>query len=259
MLAVDSCPNEPENINQWEDTDGCPDTVPDTDGDGLNDLVDACINEPEDVDSFEDENGCPDVDNDNDGVMDAQDQCPLVAGVIQNTGCPQKDSDNDGVPDHLDNCPNEAGSVENSGCTVKQVVKLVDGKLELLDKVYFRTSKAKIRSISFPLLRNVAQVLNGHPELALIHVEGHTDSRGNDKKNKSLSQRRADSVVKFLVKEGVDASRLKGIGFGEEKPIDTNDTKDGRAANRRVEFNIQGDAPGIGNNNSGPTGDTIGK
>ena len=255
---ADECPDEPENFNQWEDDDGCPEKIPDSDGDGLNDRIDECQSEPEDVDSFEDGNGCPDPDNDQDGVVDDKDECPLEPGAIENRGCPDADSDGDTVVDRRDNCPNEPGDPENAGCKVKQVVKIVDGKLELLDKVYFRTNKAVIRKVSYRLLRNVAEVLNNHPEIKTIHVEGHTDSRGGDAYNKKLSQRRAESVVDFLVNEGVNRRRLDPIGYGEEQPIDSNNTKEGRAANRRVEFKLQdGDGANIKNNDSGPTDDTI--
>ncbi len=255
----DKCPTEAETVNQFEDSDGCPDEVPDMDNDGINDLNDKCINQPEDIDTFEDADGCPDLDNDADGVLDTEDACPLVFGVTSNAGCPEKDTDGDTVVDSQDNCPNIPGDVDNAGCKTKQVVKLVDGKLDLLDKVYFRTNKAVIRPISYDLLKNVAAVLKAHPELTKIRVEGHTDSRGRDAYNKKLSQRRTESVVKFLVKEGVDKARLEAVGFGEEKPIASNDTDEGRASNRRVEFKIVGDAKGISNKNSGPTKDTIGE
>lgn len=256
MDDVDQCPNEPETFNEIDDEDGCPDAVGDSDGDGIDDRSDQCPEQPEDVDTFQDDDGCPDVDNDQDGIVDTKDQCPLEPGVALNLGCPDKDTDGDTVPDRLDNCPNEPGDPSFSGCKEKQSVKITEGGIELLDKVYFRTNKAAIRKVSFTLLKNVAQVINNHPEITSIDVEGHTDSQGRDKANKRLSQRRADSVVKFLKKEGVDVSRLNPIGYGEENPIDTNDTKDGRAANRRVEFKINGGGEGIQQQNSGPTNDT---
>jgi len=193
-------------------------------------------------------------------MPDTSDACPLVPGVEANQGCPLADTDGDGVPDSMDNCPNEPGDVNNAGCKTKQVVKLTGGKLELLDKVYFRTNKAVIRPVSFDLLRNVAKVLISHPEIKSVRVEGHTDSQGRDAYNKKLSQRRTEAVVAFLVKEGVDKKRLVAKGYGEEKPIETNETEDGRAANQRVEFTILGtSASTIKQKNSGPTKDTIGQ
>ena len=234
----DKCPTEAENVNNWEDEDGCPDTIPDTDGDMLNDLEDKCKDQAEDVDGHEDEDGCPDPDNDSDGVMDLADSCVDKAGPPENRGCPDTDRDSDGVVDRLDNCPDEAGTADNHGCKKKQLVVLTKEKLEILDKVFFRTGRATLRARSRPLLNNIGSVLAAHPEIKKIRVEGHTDDKGDDAKNKALSQKRAQAVVDYLVKKGVDATRLEAVGFGEDNPIEDNGTKAGRAANRRVEFSI---------------------
>ena len=118
--------------------------------------------------------------------------------------------------------------------------------LEILDRVYFRTNRDTILRRSFPLLMNVAQVLNNHPEITRIQVEGHTDSRGRREHNMSLSQRRAQAVVDFLVERGsVDASRLVARGFGPDRPVvEDASTAEEHAQNRRVEFNIP-DGTGI--------------
>jgi outer membrane protein OmpA-like peptidoglycan-associated protein len=236
--AADQCPVEAETQNSYEDSDGCPDTVPDSDGDGLADNADQCINEAEDLDSFSDEDGCPDPDNDEDGVVDTSDRCVNTAGPVENHGCPDTDRDGDTVVDRLDNCPDEPGSVDNSGCKKQQLVKISTGKLEILEKVYFQTNRAVLRSRSFGVLRNVAAVLQSHPEINQVQVEGHTDDKGNDEKNLTLSQKRAEAVVEFLVEQGIAPERLVPLGFGETQPIDTNDTAAGRQKNRRVEFNI---------------------
>lgn len=263
----DACPLKAEIVNGYQDDDGCPDELQDSDGDGIADQVDTCPQEAEDKDGFEDENGCPDLDNDKDGLLDSDDSCPNkagpvvnkgcpdtdtdadgvvdrvdacvdVAGPLENRGCPDTDKDGDSVVDRLDNCPDEAGSVENHGCKKKQLVVLTTEKIEILQKVFFATAKAKIKRKSFELLDNVAQVLRDHKEIGHIRVEGHTDSRGSNKRNKKLSQRRADAVRNYLIKKGVDGKRLVAIGWGEEKPIAPNATRKGRAENRRVEFNI---------------------
>ncbi|MEM7609444.1 MAG: OmpA family protein, partial [Myxococcota bacterium] len=240
----------------FEDENGCPD--PDNDQDGVLDTEDECPMQPEDMDQFEDENGCPDPDNDEDGVMDTADQCPIEAGVVANNGCPDSDRDGDTVVDRLDNCPDEPGTVENQGCRARQQVVLREGRLEILDKVYFRTNSDRILSRSNRLLNNVATVINNHPEIELIRVEGHTDDRGDDDYNLELSQRRAQAVVNYLVRRGrVDESRLRARGFGETNPIETNDSREGRAANRRVEFNLGEEAEGIEQQDSGPAADTI--
>ncbi len=238
--ADDQCRDEPETQNGHEDEDGCPDEVPDSDGDGLKDDVDKCPGQPEDRDGYEDEDGCPDPDNDGDGVVDTADACPVQPGPVENRGCPDTDRDGDGVVDRLDNCPDEPGSADNHGCKKRQRVVIRQDKLEILDKVYFRFNSDRIQRRSYPLLLNVARVLNAHPEIKKVRVEGHTDSRGSREYNLALSQRRAEAVVRFLVERGgVDAARLEAKGFGPDKPIVPEArTRADHARNRRVEFNI---------------------
>ncbi|WP_428262479.1 OmpA family protein [Haliangium sp.] len=254
--AVDQCPQEPEDVDAFQDEDGCPDL--DSDGDGLDDAKDPCPQEPEDVDGFEDDNGCPDPDNDGDTVLDVDDACINEPGVVAQRGCPDPDRDGDTVVDRLDNCPDEAGDPANNGCEKKQLVAITDDKIELIDNVYFRTNRDVIQPRSYQLLQNVAGVLISHPQVR-IRIEGHTDDRGRDAYNKALSQRRANAVRAFLIKEGVAADRLEAIGYGEERPIATNDTPEGRATNRRVDFNIISGADGnaIEQQRSGPGADTI--
>ena len=109
-------------------------------------------------------------------------------------------------------------------------------KIEIKDKVYFETDKAIIKTESYGLLDEVAEIINSHPELTKIRIEGHTDSRGNDAYNKDLSQRRADSVRVYLEGKGVAAARLESVGYGEEKPLKAERNDTDRALNRRVEF-----------------------
>ena len=241
--ASDQCPDEAETKNGYKDDDGCPDTVADTDGDGIPDDRDECPKEAEDKDGFEDEDGCPDPDNDGDGVTDAADQCPLEAGPVENHGCPDTDRDGDTVVDRLDNCPDEAGDPANQGCKKKQLVVLHSTNLQILDKVFFARNRSAIKSRSHALLDNIAQVMNNHPEIKKVSVEGYTDSRGTLEYNLELSQHRADAVVGYLVGHGVDASRLQAVGKGEADPVADNKTAKGRAANRRVEFKIVDPAP----------------
>ena len=142
--------------------------------------------------------------------------------------------------------------------TDRSLLQTEDGKLDLLQKVYFRTNKAVIRPKSFELLDNVAEVLKAHTQLKRIQVEGHTDDRGRDAYNMQLSQRRAQAVVDYLVGKGVEASRLEAVGYGETKPIASNDTDEGRATNRRVQLTIVGERhPEIKDVDAGPTEDTI--
>jgi outer membrane protein OmpA-like peptidoglycan-associated protein len=233
---ADKCPKDAEDKDGFEDADGCPEA--DNDADGVLDAADKCPVEAEDKDTFEDDDGCPEADNDKDGVLDAADKCPLEAGVVDNKGCPDPDRDGDTVVDRLDNCPDEKGTPENAGCAAKQLVVIKADKLEILDKVFFATGKDVIQKKSFGLLDNVASVLNAHPEIKHVRVEGHTDNAGDAAKNKDLSTRRAASVVKYLVGKGVLAERLVSEGFGQDRPIADNATADGKAQNRRVEFVI---------------------
>ncbi len=235
---ADACRYAAENKNGFEDDDGCPDALPDGDGDGVDDMVDQCPARLEDLDGLGDEDGCPDDDYDGDRVADTDDMCPDVGGLVENRGCPDTDSDGDGLFDREDNCPKRVGPVERRGCVSRQLVVLTGASLELLDQVHFGTNRARIRSRSHALLDNVAAVLKAHPELRLIHVEGHTDSRGDDASNLTLSQRRAEAVVAFLVARGVDSDRLVAIGYGEQHPIRFGDSRRERAENRRVEFRI---------------------
>ncbi len=181
-------------------------------------------------------------DRDSDGLMDAVDQCPDQSGSAENRGCPDTDLDEDGVIDRVDNCPDEKGSQKNHGCLEKQLVVITRNQLKILDVVHFETGKAAIKKRSNKLLDNVAAVLGKHPEIKRIRIEGHTDDQGDDASNKTLSQRRAESVRDYLTGKGIPAERLEAAGFGEEKPIAENTSSKGRAQNRRVEFNIV-DAP----------------
>ena len=240
---VDQCPNEPEDFDGFQDEDGCPD--PDNDGDGVLDVNDGCPDDAEDIDGFEDEDGCPDPDNDGDGILDVDDQCPNEPGPPENNGCPDPDRDGDGVPDRVDNCPDEPGTVENHGCQEAQLVVIGAGRLEILEKVYFKTGSHKLQKRSFALLDNVAKVMNAHPEIELIRVEGHSDSTGSLKFNMRLSKMRANTVVRYLVGRGkVSKERLISEGFGPTRPLVPDaKTRAELAQNRRVEFHIADTGP----------------
>lgn len=116
--------------------------------------------------------------------------------------------------------------------------RIKDNKIVLWGKIFFDTDKASIKPISFPVLDDVVEVLKDHPEITLVEVQGHTDWRGSDSYNMKLSQRRAESAMKYLVDHGISASRLKAVGYGESQPIASNDTVEGMSQNRRTEFVI---------------------
>ena len=123
--------------------------------------------------------------------------------------------------------------------TMLESLANVDGnKISIDDSVYFKTGSAVIMEKSHKLLDDVAHILDEHPSIVRLEIEGHTDSKGNDGSNKTLSQNRADSVKQYLIEQGISESRLHAIGYGEEKPIADNATKEGRAQNRRVHFHI---------------------
>ena len=246
----DKCPNDPEDKDGFEDQDGCPDL--DNDRDGILDVDDKCPNDPEDKDGFEDQDGCPDPDNDQDGVLDVDDKCPNDPGPRENLGCPDQDRDGDTVIDRLDNCPDEPGDPKNQGCKAKQLAQIRNGRIDILDSVYFETDKDVILPRSFPLLTNVAQVIAGHAEIEKLLVEGHTDNRGKLAHNMDLSARRAQSVMQFLVAHGVEEARLTSKGFGPTQPIADNKTNAGRARNRRVVFTIIGQNGTVQTREAGP-------
>ncbi len=106
-----------------------------------------------------------------------------------------------------------------------------------LDHIYFDFDKTILKPESYTELARVIDFLNQNPNVA-IEIAGHTDSRGSDDYNQRLSQGRTQAVVDYLISKGIDAGRLKAVGYGESRPVDTNDTEEGRARNRRVEFTI---------------------
>lgn len=231
---VDQCPAEPEDFDGFEDEDGCPDY--DNDGDGVLDANDKCPMVPGPP-GF---NGCPRTDTDGDGVFDDEDRCIDVPGPRENQGCPWGDKDKDGVLDNVDACPDEPGIPELKGCPKPSRVNIsVELKqIVITDNVYFETDKAKIQPISYSLLDEIAEVLQENEDIRKVEVAGHTDKRGTAKHNKKLSQDRAQSVIEYLVKKGVARERLVAQGYGYDKPLVPDETKENRERNRRVEFHI---------------------
>jgi outer membrane protein OmpA-like peptidoglycan-associated protein len=237
----DRCPDVPGPRNQDTRFNGCP---PDRDDDGIYDAADACPDVPGVEQADPKKNGCP-PDSDDDGILDADDACPDVPGIKSDdpskNGCPNPDLDGDGIPNEQDACPNEAGppdpNPKRNGCP-KAFLK--GGQIRIMDQVKFKPGSAEILpgKDSQEVLEAVAKVLRDHPEVRVVRVEGHTDNTGNPAANKKLSAARAASVVKWLVKNGIDAARLKSEGFGQERPLDSNSTDEGRRNNRRVELNV---------------------
>jgi outer membrane protein OmpA-like peptidoglycan-associated protein len=244
----DDCPDVAgiELFNGCPDTDGdglkdsddlCPEVAgpkenqgcPDTDNDGIFDYLDACPL----VAGPEENRGCPWPDTDGDGLLDKDDKCPYNAGPPENDGCPYTDTDGDGVIDKDDECVNTPGPAENKGCPVIEV-EIIQ---RAFDNLEFETAKAVILETSFESLEDLAKYMVDNPAFRL-KIAGHTDSQGAAQANLILSKKRAESVRDFLESRGVSADRMIVQFYGEEQPVATNDTKEGRQKNRRVEMEM---------------------
>ncbi|MDW8361319.1 MAG: OmpA family protein [Myxococcales bacterium] len=235
----DRCPDDPEDFDGYEDGDGCPEDQ-DSDGDGLADSRDVCPIEPEDPDGYLDAEGCPEPDNDLDLIADAADRCANDPedrdGWQDEDGCPDRDNDADSLTDATDRCPNEPGPVAEQGCPrVYQNVQVTSTAIRITQTIHFEFNRAVIRPESYGILNTVAQVLRDFPDIT-VEVQGHTDDRGNDAFNMRLSNARANAVRDYLIGQGIAPHRLTAVGYGETRPIASNSTREGRAANRRVEF-----------------------
>lgn len=232
----------------------------DRDRDGLPDTRDQCPDRPEDVDAFEDVDGCPDPDNDADGVLDPDDRCPLQPedrdGFDDDDGCADPDNDQDGVLDADDRCPVDSGSAEHQGCLPPEPTPepapapppptraaITEDRIEITESFQFALNSAELDAASQPLVNDIAGLLVGHPEIELVAVEGHSDNTGSAKHNRELSQRRAETVVRALVAGGVAKERLRAEGFGPDRPLVPNTDSANRAKNRRVELRIERRAP----------------
>ena len=245
---VDACPNSPGPATDNSRTNGCP---ADQDGDDIIDAIDACPTVPGIAQKDPKKTGCP-ADADDDGIYDDDDACPEVAGPKtsdpKTTGCPppDPDRDKDGIRNDVDACPDEAGKADpdpkRNGCP-KAFVR--NGQIQILDQVKFKTGSAALDAgkDSEEVLEAVLKVLQSHPEITRVRVEGHTDNKGVPKANKKLSADRAAAVVRWLFAHGVGAARVTSAGFGSEKPLDSNAAEAGRKNNRRVEFHIEETTP----------------
>ena len=228
----DRCPNSVAGA--IVDLKGC---ERDDDGDGVANTQDLCPDTvrgaPVGID------GCS-GDADGDGVLDANDACPTTpfGVVVAANGCaqiaaPSQDSDLDGVADSIDRCANTGPNlaVDESGCAVAQTV--------VMSGITFDTNSATLTEGSKRELDAAVATMRGQQGL-MIEIGGHTDSRGDDNYNHTLSERRADAVRGYLIERGISGTRLTAVGYGETQPRASNDTVEGRRANRRVEFKVLG-------------------
>jgi outer membrane protein OmpA-like peptidoglycan-associated protein len=242
---VDACVNTPglPELNGCPDDDGdgvrnseddCPDVpglaalagCPDTDGDTVADKYDSCPETP----GIPALDGCPDADED--GIADNDDNCPEQFGPAENNGCPWSDRDGDGVFDKDDNCPDVPGTATNAGCPEYPI----EGLEEL--SVNFGSDSFEIDATFEEQLAEALRIIEANSTAKII-IEGHADSTGNDQINLPLSELRASQVLDYLIQAGVSPDRLSIVGYGSSQPLGDNNTADGRAQNRRVDFAVE--------------------
>ncbi len=261
---VDSCPEQAEDFDNFEDDDGCPEF--DNDRDGIIDSKDDCVNEAEDFDGFEDQDGCPDFDNDGDNISDEKDECPEMAedfdGFEDEDGCPELDNDKDGIVDANDQCPNVAENFNNyedsDGCPdeipetnqieeIKPEEKEQNNSVEPENKVrvsipneflldgenVFSSNTSNIQRGYYKELNEIAEMMKSNPSFKW-RIEGHLDNSGSTAERKALSTAMASSVMDYLVSRGVSSKSFQVIGLSDEYPLAPNSTIQGRLKNRRV-------------------------
>ena len=253
----DKCPNTPAGV--VVDANGCP---IDTDGDGVADYIDDCPT----VAGLTSLKGCPDTDKD--GVADKDDACPDVAGLVSLKGCPDTDgdgvadkddkcpdtpkgakvdakgcpvdSDGDGVPDYLDKCPTVPGVKDNNGCPKEKTAEEIEAEKMKVEPVYFDSNKATFSAQEKAKVDKLVSLLQENSNYN-VKVTGYADALGADAYNLNLSKNRVSAVVKSILssKNKLKKNRIElQKGLGEANPAATNDTPEGRALNRRVEFEV---------------------
>lgn len=230
LPALDGCPDD-DNDGIRNSDDACPlvaglaafNGCPDTDGDGIMDSEDDCPK----IAGVIALNGCPDADAD--GIKDSDDLCPNASGSKALNGCPDADGDN--VADKDDKCPAVAGPASNDGCPENPLSDLSN------ISVSFELAEATISDNNTTVLNKVLAILNDNASATIV-ISGHTDNSGAEKFNDKLSMQRAEEVKNYLLKNGIDSSRLNLVGLGEKSPKASNDTSEGRALNRRVDFSV---------------------
>jgi outer membrane protein OmpA-like peptidoglycan-associated protein len=190
-------------------------------------------------------------DRDYDGVVDSEDQCAEFAedrdGVEDGDGCPEEDpdGDHDGVSDSDDECPTEKETIngrdDDDGCPDSGDRRVVfdDGEFVVLDTIRFNTGSSEVHPSAHSLLDQVALTLRAYPEIEHIRIEGHTDDTGPRELNMVLSQQRAASVKRYLVRRGVSPHRLVVRSYGPDRPREQGKDDAARAKNRRVEFIVE--------------------
>lgn len=182
-------------------------------------------------------------DRDQDGVADQADLCPDVPTGLNpdstRPGCPLPDQDGDSVPDAVDACPDEPGapsiSPRRNGCPGKLLIK--EGHLVLLEPVGFAAGEDSILRQSYPVLAALTDALLIQTQIRRLAIEVRADERDGSAHGLDLSMRRAESVMRWLVKRGVAADRLEAHGLAPQRPLAASQPA-GRQASRRIDFRI---------------------
>jgi outer membrane protein OmpA-like peptidoglycan-associated protein len=235
--GIDQCANTPRGARP--DSRGCPQ---DGDGDGVYDGVDQCANTPKGA--RVDTRGCP-QDADGDGVSDGVDECSNTptGATVDSRGCPS-DGDGDAVYDGIDRCPDTPrdARVDRVGCPIEyseRETELLETGMLRIHNVNFDTGKWTIKPDSHARLDEIGNILVKWPQLQ-VEIGGHTDSRGGDAFNQTLSENRARAIQEYLSSKfpALQSSQLTAKGYGESQPLESNDSAKGRAQNRRVEFKV---------------------
>ena len=223
--GLDSCANTPAGATV--DVNGCP---TDADGDGVFDGIDKCADTPSGW--LVDSQGCP-LDDDADGVPNPVDkEANTPAGAVVDKDGVGVDSDKDRVYDGIDRCPDTYRGipVDASGCPL---IKPIEAKIELHPA--YTPGGTRLDDETKSMLDDLAGRLLAYIEVK-IEIRGYTDSWGTPEGNKSISQRRADVIKKYLVDKGVSENRIESNGYGATDFIADNETDEGRAKNKRIEI-----------------------
>ena len=264
---LDKCPKTPLGVKV--DKDGCP---LDSDKDGVPDYLDKCPNTPAGIPV--DNTGCP-YDSDNDGVPDYLDKCPNTPeGVkVDKNGCPL-DSDGDGVPDYLDKCPGTPSGtkVDQFGCEIKEKtqpressrqnekpretapvtpnenitppvpqennvtsISANTSKITVNADETFEPGTEKIKTFAYSNLDNIVNFLKKDP-WTKWKIQGYVDSQTPEERKLSLSYEEADAIMKYFISKGLPSFQFQVYGLGDENPVASNSTAEGRSKNRRVEI-----------------------
>ena len=273
---LDKCPFVPEDFDGFEDEDGCPEwdndgdalvdsvetntgifvsadstgtdpNLADTDMDEINDYEEIYtymtnpISVDTDGDSLSDgdeinnyQTNPNSVDTDSDELSDYDEL------FIHQTDPRNADTDSDGFTDGDDNCPLKPetfnGFQDDDGCPDKKPEIVFEKKAPIvLDGVNFKVGSSELTDSAKPVLDKVVRTLKDYKDMHL-EINGHTDSSGSRALNMKLSRKRAESVRRYLINQGIEEYRLRAIGLGPDHPVTSNNTKEGRSKNRRIEF-----------------------